>query len=104
MASPRLWWLTGASRHRRTTDDGGLGTTALVDGGDLLGADGGRWGLGGGGCGSAARARARAGVALGARAGAAAVQLGRGRGRRRSDRGGGGDVARHAGGGSGGCG
>jgi hypothetical protein len=55
MASPRLRWLTGASRHRRTADVGGLGTVALVDSGDLLGADGGRQGLGGGGGGGAAR-------------------------------------------------
>jgi hypothetical protein len=69
------------SRHRQTADDGGLGTTALVDGGDLLGANGRRWGLGGRGGGGTARAGARAGAAWGARPGAAAAQLGRGRGR-----------------------
>jgi hypothetical protein len=36
-----LRWLTGASRHWRTADDGGLGTATLVDGGDLLRADNG---------------------------------------------------------------
>jgi hypothetical protein len=86
MASPRLRWLTDASRHWRTADDGGLGTAALVDGGDLLRADDGRWGLGGGtaragrgrgrvgrsagGGGSGGAARAVVATRLGARAGA----------------------------------
>jgi hypothetical protein len=72
MESPRLRWLTGASRHRRTADDGGLGTVALVDGGDLLGADGGRRGLGGGDGGGTTRA----GAVWGARPGAAAARAG----------------------------
>jgi hypothetical protein len=65
MASPRLRWLTGASRHWRTADDSGLGMAALVDGGDLLRADGGRQGLGGG------AARAGWGRCGGARGGGA---------------------------------
>jgi hypothetical protein len=79
MASPQLRWLTGASRHWRTTDDGGLGTVALVDGGDLLGADGGRRGLGGrrrrrSGGGGVGRSAGGSGGAT--RAGAGPVTLG----------------------------
>eukprot|EP00267_Zea_mays_P046160 XP_020398508.1 glycine-rich cell wall structural protein-like [Zea mays] len=79
MASPRFRWLTGASRHWRTADDGGLGTATLVDGGDLLRADGGRRGLGatqlgwaGGGVGTL-EAGARVGAASRARPGAVAA-------------------------------
>jgi hypothetical protein len=107
MASPRLRWLTGASRHWRTANDGGLGTVALVDGGDLLRADGGRWGLGGGaaragqGGVGALEAGARVGAASRARPGAGPRgALGGGQRRRSSGRGG--SAARRAGGGLGG--
>ena len=62
-------------RVEAPADDGGLGTAALVDSGDLLGADGGRWGLEGGGGGGGARAGA---ATPAARAGAGAARGGSG--------------------------
>jgi hypothetical protein len=72
MASPRLRWLTGASRHRRTADDGRLGTAATC------------WGqTAGGGAGLGGRGGGRGGARLGATAlGAGTARGGSARGRR----------------------